>query len=77
MVERLTGIDKRGLGRVLEPIQAYCKRNKLPPLTILVVKEQTGFPGDGFTEAAEGGKARVFVFDWFKRPAPSPEDFSN
>lgn len=77
IVERLTGIDRRGLGKILEPIQTYCRRHNLPPLTVLVVKEETGLPGSGFTEAAEGAQARVFVFDWFKRKAPSPKDFSN
>ena len=75
MVERLTGLDKRGIGKILGPIQSYCQRSNFPPLTILIVKEGTGFPGDGFTQAAEGAKARVFVFDWFKHPASSPEDF--
>jgi hypothetical protein len=76
-VERLTRIPKHAVGDYLEPIQAYCKRHKLPPLTVLVVKEETGLPGDGFTEASEGAQACVFVFDWFKRKAPLPEDFSD
>jgi hypothetical protein len=73
-VERLTGIDRQGIGKILEPIQDYCKRKKLPPLTVLVVKEETGLPGEGFTEGAEGATARVFVFNWFKNPAPQPEE---
>ncbi len=75
-LERLTGMDRRGIGKVLEPIQAYCKRKGLPPLTVLVVKEDTGQPGGGFTEGAEGAKARVFVFDWLRNSAPQPDDFS-
>ena len=69
--------DRRGLGKILEPIQTYYRRHNLPPLTVLVVKEEDGLPGEGFTEAAEGAQARVFVFDWFKRKSPSPKDFSN
>src|ERR1043166_7647986 len=46
-MEKLTGIPKQGVGRVLAPIQAYCKRNKLPPLTALVINEDEGLPGLG------------------------------
>jgi hypothetical protein len=77
LVARLTGIDTRGLGKTLGPIQAYCKRHNLPPLTSIVVKEDTGLPGTGFTESAEGAQARVFVFDWLKDKAPTAEDFPN
>ena len=75
MVEHLTGIHRTGLGKILEPIQKYCKRRNLPPLTVLVVNEESGLPGKGFTEASAGDQARVFVFDWFKDKAPSPKDF--
>jgi hypothetical protein len=76
-VEQLTGIPKQGVGQALGPIQAYCKRSQLPPLTSLVVNEEKGLPGAGFTEAIDifGAQARVFVFDWLRRKTPSPEDF--
>jgi hypothetical protein len=34
-------------------------------------------PSEGFTEAKDifGAHARVFVFDWLGRKAPSPNDF--
>jgi hypothetical protein len=80
LVQKLTGIPKQGVGRFLDPIQSYCKRNKLPPLTSLIVNEVTGMPSHGFTEATEkemlGAQARVFVYDWFSQNAPSTKDFS-
>lgn len=78
-MEKLTGIPKQGVGRVLAPIQAYCKRNKLPPLTALVINEDEGLPGLGFTGATEGNvfaaQSRVFVFDWFAEKVPTPDEF--
>jgi hypothetical protein len=62
---------------MLEPIQSYCLLNDLEPLTILVVSEQTGHPGEGFV-AAEGvpsTQQRVFAFDWIARGCPSPQGF--
>ncbi len=77
VMERLTGIPRRAVGDFLGPIQEYCKRNDLPPLTSLVVNEKTGLPSEGFTEATDifGAQARVFVYDWLGRKPPSPEDF--
>jgi hypothetical protein len=79
MVDNLTGIPKQGVGKILAPVQSYCKKNKLPPLTSIVVSEADGLPSEGFTEAKDifGAQARVFVYDWFNHKAPSPEDFSS
>lgn len=78
-MERLTGIPRQAVGQFLGPIQEYCKQNKLPPLTSLVVNEKDGLPSEGFTEATDifGAQARVFVFDWMSRKAPAPEDFKS
>jgi len=35
------------LSRQLDPIYYYCKRNKLPPLSIIVVEKDTGRPSQG------------------------------
>jgi hypothetical protein len=77
LMERLTGIPRQGVGDFLGPIQEYCKRNGLPPLTLLVVNEKTGLPSEGFTGAKDifGAQARVFVYDWLGHRAPPPEDF--
>src|SRR5437016_4068032 len=43
LVEKLTRIPKQAVERFLYPIRSYCKRHKLPPLTALIVNENTGF----------------------------------
>jgi hypothetical protein len=77
MIENLTRLPKVGVGGFLSPIQDYCKHHELPPLTALVVNEDTGLPGGGFTGATDvfAAQSRVFVFNWFKHKSPTPEDF--
>ena len=78
MVGRLVGVPARGLGPLLEPIQSYCLLRRIPPLTILVVKEETGVPGSGFSAASaeQFGKSQldVFEYDWIAHGAPRPTD---
>jgi len=78
MVGKLIGVPARGLGHLLEPIQSYCLLNDLPPLTILVVLEDTGLPSKGFSAASAGELAKkqleVFAFDWFEHGAPKPDE---
>jgi len=75
ILAKLIGVPRPGLGQLLEPIQSYCMLNELPPLTILVVSEETGMPGEGFIAAQDIPKTQmqVFTFDWFTHGAPSPE----
>lgn len=75
MIEKLIGVPRQGLGQLLEPIQSYCMLNKLPPLTVLAVKEDTGIPGEGFIAAKDipAAQMRVFETDWIKHGAPSPQ----
>lgn len=77
ILENLTGVPRRGQGQLLEPIQSYCMLKKLPPLTILVVNDETGAPGSGFIAAADIPKTqmKVFDFDWFRLSAPNIKDF--
>ena len=42
-VGKLIGVPSAGLGQLLEPIQSYCLTQRLPPLTILVVQQDSGF----------------------------------
>ncbi len=76
-VASLIGVPTAGIGQLLEPIQSYCLVSELPPLTILVVQQDSGLPGSGFTgaTASEFGKAQmeVFAFDWLKHGNPQPE----
>lgn len=75
IVSRLIGVPPVGLGQLLEPIQSYCLVNRLPPLTILVVRSDTGLPGVGFVAAQDIPRTQldVFSYDWLEHGAPSPE----
>ncbi|NMH67198.1 hypothetical protein [Shewanella salipaludis] len=77
ILSKLTGVPAAGLGQLLEPIQSYCIFHKLPPLTILIVQQESGLPGSGFTgaQATEYAKdqMRVFNFDWLEHGNPQPE----
>lgn len=72
-----TGAFTGGLGAWLEPIQSYCILKKLPPLTVLVVQQDSGMPGSGFTGASAGDLARaqaqVFAFNWLEHGNPGAE----
>jgi N-acetyl-gamma-glutamylphosphate reductase len=71
---QVTGAFTAGLGKLLEPIQSYCQLNNLPPLTILVVQQESGLPGSGFTAASASDlasvQAKVFGFDWLEHRNP-------
>jgi hypothetical protein len=75
MVGKLVNLPAVALGKSLEPLQSYCILNRLPPLTILVVNEETGLPGGGFIAAQNIPLAQltVFAFDWPAHKAPDPE----
>lgn len=77
MLARLTGIARVGLGQCLEPIQSYCLVKGLSPLTILVVSEKTGTPGEGFIATQDIPKSQQadFGYDWLAHGGPSPESF--
>ena len=57
------------LAAVLDRIMRWCALNKLPPLTALVVNQDSGLPGDGLvTVAPENVPAEqyaAFKFNWF------------
>lgn len=58
------GIHHRPLHYALAPIQDYCERRNLPPLTILVRNTDTGEPGGGFHPWNRGREEEVWAFDW-------------
>jgi hypothetical protein len=74
---QLIGVPRMGLGKLLEPVQAYCMKHELPPLTVLAVQKDTGLPGSGFIAAADIPEAqmRVFEFDWLQHGCPSVDRF--
>jgi hypothetical protein len=53
--------------------------HELPPLTILVVKQDIGMPGAGFIAAQDIPKTQIAVFsyDWVYRGCPSVQDFED
>ena len=72
-------IHHRPLNYVLGHIMNFCEQNDLPPLTSIVVNQDTGVPGDGFTaeKAAQipAKHIEVFRYDWFDIIPPTIEDF--
>ena len=49
-IANMIGINGAGvLGSFLGPIMFYCQHHDLPPLTVLVVNQVTGMPGEGLT----------------------------
>jgi hypothetical protein len=74
---KLIGVPNAGLGQLLEPIQSFCILERLPPLTVLVVQQDTGLPGSGFTGAPASELAQaqmeVFEYDWLDQGNPQPE----
>jgi len=76
---KLIGVPQQGLGRLLEPIQSYCLQEELPPLTILVVRKDTGIPGVGFIAAEDipGTQAKVFAYDWLGQGCPTVDELED
>jgi hypothetical protein len=77
ILSKLIGVPRAGLGQLLEPIQSYCLLKELPPLTILVVQQDSGLPGPGFTGANKAEHARaymdVYKYNWLEHGNPQPE----
>lgn len=52
----------------LEPIQDFCLKNRLPPLTAIVVGKATKSPGDGFiawdVDDLKSAHQLIFSYDW-------------
>ena len=66
----LIGMGAGTLSQPLDLIMRYCHHHSLPPLTVLVVNQETGRPGLGLTtlEELNQDRERVFNFPWFQRP---------
>ncbi len=76
-VARYIGLRGAGvLGQMLGPIMHYCQQHELPPLTVLVVNQDDGVPGEGFTAAGDvpAAQARVFRHDWRRVACPGAQD---
>jgi len=66
------------LNRPLGCIMGWCYENGLEPLTVLVVNDETGVPGEGLATVPDGdwpaAQQRVFRFNWFSIVPPSIVD---
>ena len=67
-------LHHRAIRFILGVIQDYCLHNELPPLTILVLNQNTGLPGCGFIawdiENSEDGVQKVYDYNWKKLDNP-------
>jgi putative restriction endonuclease len=77
MLAGMLGYEGAGvLAQPLGHIMYYCQQNKLPPLTILVVNQDTGLPGEGLTGAdLNADRESAFRYDWYSIIPPTPEEF--
>jgi hypothetical protein len=64
------------MGGHIGPIVFWCQQNNLPPLTSLVVREDTGLPGEGLISSQDfpADQQKVFKFDWFAIFPPTVEE---
>jgi len=67
------------MAQFLGPIMWLCEDNEWPPLTVLVVNQDTGLPGEGLSTLEEVNEDReaVFSFDWFSLEPPQTTDFDS
>ena len=77
IVGDLVGMPPIALTQPLELIMKYCAENNLPPLTILVVSEKSGKPGEGLTTIKDMDQDResVFAFNWYGLQPLGHSDF--
>jgi alkylated DNA nucleotide flippase Atl1 len=63
------------LSQTLGHIMHFCQQNGLPPLTVVVVNEGTGLPGEGLIcDDLNADREKVFGHDWFGLVPPTPEE---
>jgi hypothetical protein len=76
LVARAIGVPRTAIGRLLWPVQSYCLEEELPPLSVLVVSDQTGMPGTGFIAAQDipAAQVRVFQHPWLESQAPTVQE---
>lgn len=66
----------RPLRYVLGHIMKYCDQHGLPPLTAVIVKMESGQPGEGLTTAPDPQLARdqVFNVNWWRIVPPTIDE---
>ncbi len=74
----IVGMGGAGVfAHILGLIMNYCRKNKLPPLTCLVVKKRTGIPGTGLRGIRNLPEDRETVYRerWYKKFPVQISDF--
>jgi len=76
------GLPAPALGSPLYSIQYYCEEQELPKLTLLVVQQDAGVPGEGISSKEFPSEIQhVFNYDWLAHKAlsskvgPAEEEF--
>ena len=75
-LQGFTGIAQAGFSEPLGMIHRYCERCGYPCLNLIVVKRETGLPGEGHPGKGMTPtdilveQSKVFVFDWSNKDKP-------
>lgn len=72
------GFEGAGVfAQILGCIMKYCETKDLPPLTCIVVNQDTGIPGSGLTTIAKlpEDRERVYSYKWYARFPVQISDF--
>lgn len=74
---KILGFQGAGtLAPILGHLMYFCQQRRLPPLTVIVVNQETGLPGNGLVGAdLNADREKVFDYNWFGLYPPSPEEF--
>ena len=73
------GAIPRKVGYYLDPVAKYCRSQRLPWLTSLVVNKDTGKPGGGYlgpTDSITQDRESVFSYDWLDIVPPTVDDLT-
>jgi len=77
IADRLSYKGAGVLADTLGHIMFFCREEKLPPLSVLVVNQETGLPGGGLTQTdLNADREWVFDFDWYDIVPPSAEQLA-
>jgi putative restriction endonuclease len=76
MAADFIGMGAGTLSQPLDLLMRYCDQKGLPPLTVLVVNQETGQPGLGLStlEELNRDRERVFNYAWFQLPPLLADD---
>jgi hypothetical protein len=67
------------LDKILGHVAFYCIQQGLPPLTSIVVGKGRGTPGQDIpleAVALDGGRERVYAYDWYDEYPPTAEQLA-